>query len=413
MVRSKLRLISNIFRSVDLQNSTFLDKVFLIGGNAQWLSIDRCKFEGEVENTLCTIKDSLTIKASHFNSLFEINLAKDQDQSTDLGKMYVTSSKFDESLTINGFGQNIDKVRLKLSSKVDGSIIFTTCHIHRLELEGYNYSDIDFTECTFNSISITYFFNIAGLTLISNKGKRLNERKAHGGTLEIKYSDLGDAKLFNFDFEFFGKITIIDSVLLNLKVANVTWFADNMLNSRVKAFDDFQLLRQNREIYRQLKQALIKQGDKIGSVKFKELEKKYLRKEKLHGIPWWKKCFNVDRLILILNQSNNYGLNFIKPIGILIMVVMVFYILMLPGISAGITHHPNFTLDAYERYTKEFFYFSELIPQFFNPVHSLGRILPSGAEEKLGFFIFLMDTVLKLIVAYLIFQTVTAFRKYL
>ena len=81
------------------------------------------------------------------------------------------------------------------------------------------------------------------------------------------------------------------SILIDIVIANVKWFSDKNLNSKTKETSpDY---TQKKEIYRQIKFALERQGDRISSLKFKALEMNAYKKELFATVEnRYKRIFN-------------------------------------------------------------------------------------------------------------------------
>ena len=209
----------------------------------------------------------------------------------------------------------------------------------------------------------------------------------------------------NSSLEKFKKVTIINSNLINLITSNVKWFKkiDNPNDEKNQEF----ITSNSKEVYRQLKHSLEKQGSKIDALKFKTLEMKEYKKELAI-----KKSSKSDRIILWLSQSNNYGTNWLKPISIALGITLLAYILIIIGVSRKLSFNFNFSEESFKLTFTELGTHSCTFFQLLNPTHYLNRVFPNPSYE-LGVFVYFIDYLLKIMLAYLIFQTITAFRKFI
>jgi hypothetical protein len=168
--------------------------------------------------------------------------------------------------------------------------------------------------------------------------------------------------------------------------------------------------RRTKEIYRQLKYALEKQGNRISSLRFKALEMKTYKQETFIKVKWYKRIFNVDRFVLWVGQSNDFGMNWLKPVLLAIGFSLLFHFLIIVGISDKLTYSPNLSFQSIETTWNVYRENLSSLPQLMNPTHLLSRIYPNNSN--LNFNVHLLDYLLKVILAFFIFQTVSAFRKY-
>lgn len=221
-------------------------------------------------------------------------------------------------------------------------------------------------------------------------------------------SDLGNLTLFNCDLDGFNSI-LIDSVhLTELKAIQTKWFNPGKLNNE----DNLTIRRTilNREIYRQLKLAMTAQADTIQALEFKNLEMaEYMKELKTKPIRNWKECSDV--ILMFLNRSNSYGINWIKPALLAVLYTAICYLAMssvfysnnLEIINPECGKITNFIIYTWSYKTRFF--------QLLDPTFKVSEVF--GASSNLTFSLYAWATLLKIGVAYLIFQTIAAFRKYL
>lgn len=118
--------------------------------------------------------------------------------------------------------------------------------------------------------------------------------------------------------------------------------------------------------------------------------------------------FGVNRLILWLSQTNDFGQNWKKPIWILLLVTLVFYPFYVVGISENLSYlTPNFSLESFYTTLHELYNNFKIIPQLLDPTHSLSKI----TETDIKSFTYWIDYIYKTILVFLLFQTISAFRK--
>ncbi len=358
--------------------------------------------------------EELVIKAVPISNLsiigaeFKKSLTLDTNDPTNnmtgiLSKVYLSSSKFSEQFVINGSNLTIDDFTLDFSNRLEGSIYLNSCNLLKTELSGDNYKgNVVFNHCNFNSLSFDFFYNYSSISIIS--------AKSFGSQSEISvtHSNLGKSQFFNVFFNSFEKIAIYHSIVTEITSANVKWFEPHKLNPTIKSEQgDF---TNKREIFRQLKYALQNQGDRIESLRFKSLEMKAYKQELLSSQKWYKKLFNNDRFILWIGQTNNFGLNWLKPVWLILAFGLIFYCLIVVGVSENLSYSFNFDAGSFKTTICEFAKYSYAFPELMNPVHSLDKIFTKTNQG--GFTLNFLDYALKIFLAFFIYQIISAFRKF-
>lgn len=295
-------------------------------------------------------------------------------------------------------------LRINASKQLFGDLHFNSCQINYAHLSGNNYnSNIIFNQVLFKKLSLEYFNNFSTLLLISVKALQPKSE------LSIYHSNLGKTHLYNIFLDTFHQVKIYNSILTDIIVANVKWFDDKHLNpTTANSSEEFTY---KKEIYRQIKFALEKQGDRISSLKFKALEMKAFKMETFAKIVWYKKIFNKERFILWVGQTNNFGQNWMKPALFAIISTVIFYFLIVVGISEYLCYTLNLTTESILTTFDEFLKYSNILPQLMNPANSLSKIL--SEEIKPNFITNFWQFCLKICLTFFIFQTISAFRKYM
>lgn len=158
-----------------------------------------------------------------------------------------------------------------------------------------------------------------------------------------------------------------------------------------------------RDFYRQLKLASDKMQDRVQSLAFLCAEMKAHEKV----LKLTKKAFNLERIILFVGRSNDHGQNWWRPVWLALVFTALIYIPIAIGID------PNLSLSGNDQSLstlEQIVSWHHIIPQLLNPVHSLDKMTPSPATIHPATF--WLDYIHRIVMAFLIFQTVSAFRKY-
>jgi hypothetical protein len=192
-------------------------------------------------------------------------------------------------------------------------------------------------------------------------------------TLNIVNSDLGNTVFIGSNLLGFQRIDIQNSILTKIQSTGTSW--PDTINQ-----NDF---IRKREVYRQLKYAMISQQDRINKLQFYNLETEAHYKH----LNWRKNFW--DKLSLSISKyTNRYGDSYSRPIFLYFLSGIILYALLLLASSK---------LD--ERYIGNYF-------DFLDPTHKPNFIEDLNAVSKA------IDFFSRIWFAFLIFQTVSAFRKF-
>ena len=106
-----------------------------------------------------------------------------------------------------------------------------------------------------------------------------------------------------------------------------------------------------------------------------------------------------DQFTMFVNQSNDYGQSWLLPSILAVTITFMFYCFLI------ILVEPASTGFVFYEYSYVFF-------NLFNPLHTLDKLFP---ETNIPFSLPVnaLDFIYKIVISYLIFQTVSAFRKHI
>ncbi len=288
-----------------------------------------------------------------------------------------------------------------------GTVQFNDCNIQNFKIQKDNHAgNYIFNNCKFNSLTFDRFNNYNGNFTLSTCESINYDYKS---LISIFQSNLGKTQLFNVKLLSFRNIEIEDSQIMDLTTSNVLWFHDNDLNknSEKKKFEEIESQNidkkekqrkintqktfnqyNKREIYRQLKQVCEKNGDRINALEFKSLEMNYYKNE-ISNAKW----YDQDRIILLFSSTNNFGLNWWKPIIWGVGFAILLHLSMIPF---------NHSSQEWEINPCEANYDFKYFPKLFNPTRAIGE----------G-FVGILDVLQRITLLFFTFQTVSAFRKFI
>jgi len=202
----------------------------------------------------------------------------------------------------------------------------------------------------------------------------------------LKNSYLGKSQISSIDFSKYRRVIISNTNIIEVTPVNINWCYQNINSESLAA---------KKEIFRQLKLINKKNEDIDAKLKFEKHEMQtFLKLSKQN-----KTSFS-DSFILLTNfLSNDFGLSWLRALLILLSFSATCYTLI--KIQLGQVYFST------ELIADEIGYFLN----FTNPIHLFDKVFKISKDEHTNGAI-LVDSVAKLINAYLVFQLISAFRKY-
>lgn len=389
--------------SISFTKSEFERDIFIAVCRVGNLIFNEGIYKEEVQIEGVQIGYNFTVSGDEFKKNIEIRIYCESNEiSGSLNTVNIIDGIFHSSFIINGFNKTIDKVDLNTSS-IKGKFLFKNSLIKLTKIYGENQSaNVSFSHCQFNKLIIDNFLNYGNINLSSCGTFEKNSE------ISILFSNLGKTYFFNINLTLFDKIRIVDSMIDDIISSGVRWFDDRRLITVDKDEINDGLYRR-REIYRQLKFASEKQGDRIQALEFKSRELNAYRSE-LKRISSKKRGSTLDKINLWFSQSNDFGQNWWKPIWIIILITIGFYLTMVPIGSNELQFIPAQSFDdislTFKVYCNQLF----VLPQLFNPARAVEKVFP--IDFNFSFWFYLLDIFQRILLAIFIFQIVSAFRKF-
>lgn len=358
---------------------------------------DNFKIEASRVNTFTIFGDTFEKKAEFENrdtttNNFNIN--------TYLNKVYISQAKFNEGIDFNGLGKSLDELNLTMTPELKGVLNFDNWVVEKTIISGINQNlKLLFKNIKFRFLFINDFTNYSDISFDRCKGN------GNEAILNLINSDLGSTRFNEFDLKSFKILRLHNVSIDKIRPSNVNWFEDSQVEIEIHEQTESEKAKRKREIYRQLKQALKNHGNQIDSLIFQARELKCLRDEfnKSKNYSW------DERLIMAVSQSNDYGLNWLKPVWIVILATFLIYVIILPGISDKILF--SFSLksedlnETWDVFTNNFKTFWNL----FNPVRKFDLTYGDKIQTD---WIYFVDLLHRVFLGVMIFQVIKAFRKY-
>lgn len=319
--------------------------------------------------------------------------------------IYIMNSNFSEGFIITSNDSEkrhkLDQITINATKSLYGDIIFNGLTVVKeILLQGNNYnSSIAFQNISTKKIIQDNFSNYSSITFY-----KFNSNGDKESSFIIKNSYLGDMNFLNCDLDSFYKIEIEDSILSQIKYANIKWFSTSKINQHLNS-NSKDIIKSKREILRQLKIVSEENKDRSNFLLFKACELEVYRKE--------NNPFN-DKFILIANwYSNKNGISWIRGIiftGLVWLIAFSLYFLLKNGIYFPWEDN-CYLIFLKSTYWQEAFDYLWLPEGLDGLTNKSGLInLPRPLWTKIfGSVIYFLG---KIFIAYGIFQIISAFRKF-
>jgi hypothetical protein len=432
-INSQVRISNLESETCDFINSTIKKDTWLVGGKARMgvsfmdgIYYDNFTIEAVKTNIVSEEEDfvpRIVFNGSEFKKSCIINFYDAIKNNGVFPEIYIDSTIFNSALVVNNNSKQLEldklrKIHIYASKQLKGDLIFNKLEVEEITLTGTNYeASIIFNKIKASRLYLKTFSNYGKLQFID-----FSSVENKHSLLYINNSFLGNAQFSNVSFKSFIDIDIENSDLTNISTSCVTWFTEKNIEEKDKRnaprsfwakrktkhkylHFDLKTSEKRRELYRQLKLALEKQGDKIQSLVFKKYEIKAHYKSLCLS-----KGSLTDRFILWVGQTNNHGLNWWKPILIYIPFVFLFYTLIIIAADKHLSFF-QFNLSSKEMTWSALTTNISILPELLNPTHSIGELLPKTGYES-NFGVKFWDFLSKIFLAFFIFQIITAFRKF-
>lgn len=413
--------IFNSELNVNLSNSIFFKRLrfetllgsisFISNQFKGWLKFwnIECRSSFTLNNN--KLEDTFDIEGSRINGLFIHGDTFDKKATLEnrdvtgnnseafLNEIYITEANFTEGFYCNGLGKSIKKITLPLTPTFQGLLKFEGWKADTILISGINQNlKLLFKRMFFRFFMINDFTNYSDISFDKCKG--------YGDcTLNLSDSDLGATKFNEFAFDSFKAIRIDNATLDRIKPTSNTWFNDEVLQIGNGTQTKQEEFKSKREIYRQIKQALKSNGNQIDSLIFQSKELAAFRGELKNS----KKYNWTDRIVMSVSQSNDYGLNWGKPVLIVLGITLLLYLILLPYLSDKIAYSISFKIEDCENTWNAFSSNLNVFWQLFNPIRQIkvtyGKNVTSG-------WIYFIDLFHRIFLGIMIFQIVKAFRKF-
>lgn len=327
---------------------------------------------------------------------------------TYLNELFIREAKFLEIGVFDGLGEQINKITIPNSPKFQGVLKIEKWKVGELDVNGINQNlKLILSQIIVKRIFMIGFTNYGDITFERCSADNTNFKTPLDleSSIMLAHADLGKTKFIEFDFNSFDFIAVDNSSINEIYTSNVTWFKEDKLKVQDPLDDKLKIAQRKREVYRQLKQSLRKNGNQIDSLEFQAREMKAYHNEldkREEGYSFW------DKVIMWVNMSNDYGLNWIKPVVIVICITLIFYTIMLPLFSQDLSYTVAENWEEVNNTFSQWFKNFDVFWQMFNPARKFTNLYGEVQSNWLQF----LDLFHRIILGVLIFQIIKGFRKF-
>lgn len=393
-----------------LNNTHIENNMFIIGCKSN-ITFNESVFDDDVNIQNCEI-NQFTSYGGHFKKGIKLEMKSKTVEGIDgfIKKIFLQNTATDEGFIFEGKRSKVEALEVSCTNLLSGSFSFKEFNFAVNKIVGLNKNaNLSFNSCSFENIELDNFHNQSALTFS-------NCRASSGNSIfGVKNSDLGDTLFVDFDFRGFYDLSISDSIVSESRFSGGHIFTSDQLYRRSKSQPRStknlssmeRYFRRKREVFKQFRNAADAQGDNILSTEFKAQELDNYWRELSCSKKWW----NRDRLVLLFSSTNDMGMNWAKPTKWLIGITIFFYLPIMICASDKIDFIPikYFSLIDWETTFLVYWDNLYLILRLLNPTRIISRVIQDPDSN----WIYLWDTLHKIILAFLTFQIVSAFRKYI
>lgn len=316
----------------------------------------------------------------------------------------------------------LKELNLSLSNKNEGSYSFFDLTFENINIGGNNMkSSIELSNVNCSNIYFKKFINLGNVLMINC----FEKEDLYYNKFTISGSLLNNLTFLNVNLNKFRQVDIIESSLNSIKANNTIFFDFNKLGGkgdykkrsfiiiglrwliflffRSRNSREINFWENKREVYKQLKQSMEQNGDRIHALDFKSFEMKAHR----NYLQLTKSIWNPNRIILALSSTNDYGLNWIKALMLCVITMGLFYIVLLVQVELDLGFHVNLSYS--ELTLKRISENLNIFFQILNPIHDVKRVFEGKQITSWTYF---WDYFSRIVMSFFIFQIVSAFRKY-
>ena len=388
--------------SYDFSGAVFSENVRFAKLSTEVSKLEKIHIDGSISLLGITFKKPVSFNHLELTNTLEISSCTFHDiefLSSPIKEFILTNNKFlgEFKISLHGIqkydnkshGGDVEKIKIGklffIGNTFATEILIRFSYLdvsdfHFINIRNPVNSEINIGDCDFNNFILRNIRNSGKFGLYAINTKKTKKEKCENFILTN--SSLGDSAFQNINLNCYGTVFVANNLLSGLKYTGVQW-PDELETEEPNS------IQKKRETYRNLKIVALENNDAPQALVFyaKEMEA-YSRTLS------WEKGKIIDKCILWFNRkTNNFGLSWVRPIGLILGVGIVLYSLLLWSLCLDIGNWDNWTK----------------FPVFLIPTHKAGTEFIAG---QWGFLAYSIDLFFRLIETTLIYQTIVAFRKF-
>jgi len=248
---------------------------------------------------------------------------------------------------------------------------------------------------------LTYKFNERGAIEVDEHGKFTFKRTQRASRISLVNSDIGKTTFIGCNLNSFDEFFFANSKMLEVFIADTTLPKTERIKSIDTKVQQHELLEQQRLALSQFKKIYENRGDVVSAIEYHAYEMETYRKilkqtKPKDRVGRWNA--RGEKMNLWLNKwSSNYGNNWLRAVGWTLIVNTALFLLY----CAALGFRPGIDI-------VKFFDLASYSFEFLNPLRKADFIkeVPNNAASRT------IDYLSRIIMAYFVYQTIQAFRKY-
>lgn len=287
------------------------------------------------------------------------------------------------------------------NNSIEKILQLNNCIIGNLNIGYVNIkSEIEIFNSQINTVEIINIRNNGNIRFLNCKSFPIKNKKSEFKLIE---SNLGKCEFFQFDFASYDEVNIINSVLIDCLFIDCIW-TNNIKSYYPDQKDTYNNilhwqanlhLKNKREVYKQLKYALSKQGDAINEHMFHGFE---MDTYNASLDKWNYKNLATKTILTLSSLTSNYGQSLLRPILTLIIVNGILFSVL------------NYFLNLYflplsKVRLADIAYIAGRFLWFMNPLHR--------NESEFSGIILITDIGMRIISSYCIYNIIRASRRFI
>lgn len=366
-----------------------------------------------------TVTNYLHLERIKAETPFIIDVGREENENRrgSISSLAIIDGNYEGGLALNINNRTIPKAELLFHTGLQGSVRFNDGDISELHISGIINSGgiVKLDTIELRKLYISKLSNFGDL-FFSDCTIPEDEQSI----LSLTKSRLGKADFMNFNFKRFTEVEFSDSFLGDIQYSSTDWFEPEQVNPNLNVVENDGI---KRDLYRQLKQAAEKNGDRVQSLRFKADEFSFYRRLLRNEIKElrnqnkqkrMRRRLRAERCSLWLSSfTNDLGQTWIRPLRQILLITLPVYVFIVVEMDPNLTFNPIGTgkvlwCEGFKTVLNQ----TGVYMQLLNPTHFLSRIFDGDEYKYIPQSVQWIDGLYRIVLAIYIYQIISAFRKY-